>query len=76
MNPLDYHMWGYMKAMVFAHKLNTREDSSEFSALQEASTTLQRFIRLKVLWSHESENVSKQTENTSNNLLECLTANL
>jgi len=30
--------------------------SSEFSALQEASVTLQCFVRLQVLWSHESEN--------------------
>jgi len=22
LNPLDYHVWGYMKAMVYAHKLN------------------------------------------------------
>jgi len=51
----------------------TREKnySSKFSALQEASTTLQCFISLQVLWSHESENASKQTEDTSNNLLEC-----
>ena len=26
LNPLDYHVWGYMKAMVYAHKLNTREE--------------------------------------------------
>ena len=26
LNPLDYHMWGYMKAMVYAHKVNTREE--------------------------------------------------
>ena len=26
MNPLDYHVWGYMKAMVYAHKVNTREE--------------------------------------------------
>jgi hypothetical protein len=25
LNPLDYHVWGYLKAMVYAHKLNTRE---------------------------------------------------
>ena len=24
--PLGYHMWGYMKAMVYAHKVNTREE--------------------------------------------------
>jgi len=34
--------------------------SSEFSALQEATTMLQCFIRLQVIWSHQSENVSKQ----------------
>jgi len=26
MNPLDYHVWGYMKAMVYAHKVNMREE--------------------------------------------------
>ena len=26
MNPLDYHVWGYMKALVYAHKVNTREE--------------------------------------------------
>jgi hypothetical protein len=26
LNPLDYHMWGYMKAMVYAHKVNMREE--------------------------------------------------
>jgi len=25
-NPLDYHVWVYMKAVVCAHKLNTREE--------------------------------------------------
>jgi len=25
LNPLDYHVWGYMKTMVYAHKVNTRE---------------------------------------------------
>ena len=69
-NPLDYHVWGYMKAMVYAHKVNTREEIlSEFSVLQEASTTLQCFIRLEVLWSPKSENATKQMEDTSNNLL-------
>ena len=41
--------------------------SSKFSTLQEASTTLQCFVRLQVLWSHKSENVSKQMEDNSNN---------
>ena len=37
-------------------------------------TTLQRFVNLEVLWSHKSKNISKQMEDTSNNLLECWTA--
>ena len=45
--------------------------SSKFSTLQEASTALQCFVRLQVLWLHKSENASKQMEDTSNNLLEC-----
>jgi len=58
-----------MKAMVYAHKVNMRENYfSDFSALQEASTTLQGFIKLEVLWSHESENVSKQKEDTFEHL--------
>jgi len=60
------------------HKVKTQEKnySSEFSALQEASTTLQCFISLQVLWSHESEKVSKQIEDTSNDLFECSMVNL
>ena len=68
LNPLDYHVWGYMKATVYAQKANTTE---LLQRLQEASTTLQCFIRLKVLWSHDSENASKQTEDASDSLLEC-----
>jgi len=26
LNPLDYCVWGYMKAMVYAHKVNAREE--------------------------------------------------
>jgi hypothetical protein len=26
LNPLYYHVWGYVKAMVYAHKVNTREE--------------------------------------------------
>jgi hypothetical protein len=26
LNPLDYHVWGYVKAMVYEHKENTREE--------------------------------------------------
>jgi hypothetical protein len=50
--------------------------SNEFLALQEAYKTLQFFVSLQVLWSHGSENVSKQMEDTSNSLLQCWTANL
>ena len=25
-NPLDYHVWGYMKTVVYGHTLNTREE--------------------------------------------------
>jgi hypothetical protein len=25
LNPLDYHVWGYIKYMVYAHKLNKRK---------------------------------------------------
>jgi len=42
LNPLDYHVWGYMKAMVYAHKVSMREELVQrFSALQEGSTMLQ-----------------------------------
>ena len=76
LNPLHYHVWGYVKAVAW-HTRWTRENYfSEFSALQEASVTLQGFVGLQVLWQHESDNASKQTEDTSNNLLECWTAYL
>ena len=26
LNPLNYHVWSYMKVMVYAHKVNTREE--------------------------------------------------
>jgi hypothetical protein len=26
MNPFDYQVWGYMKAMAYAHKVNMREE--------------------------------------------------
>jgi hypothetical protein len=26
LNPLDYYMWGYVKAMVYVHKVNMREE--------------------------------------------------
>jgi len=60
LNPLDYHVWGYMKAMVYTHKVSMREELFQwFSALQEGSTTLQCFVKSHVLRSHESENLPK-----------------
>jgi len=26
LNPLDYNVWGYMKAVVYEHKVNTRKE--------------------------------------------------
>ena len=70
LNPLDYHVWGYMRAKMYAQKVSMTENySSKFSALQETSKTLQCFVSLRVLWSHESE-ISKHMEDTSNTLLE------
>ena len=73
LNPLDYHVWGYMKAMVYAHNVEheRRTTAATSQALQEASTTLHCFVKLQVLWLHESENATKQTDDTLNNLLEC-----
>jgi len=65
-SPLEMCRWinfnpHVIRNILFADEAHTRwtrdkNFSSEFSALQEASTTLQRFVRLRVLWSHESEN--------------------
>ena len=71
LNSLDYHVWGYMKAMVYAHQVNTRELLQRILSAAKASTTLQCFVRLQVLWSHKSENASKQTKDTSKNSPEC-----
>ena len=65
LNPLDYHVWGYMKAMVYAHKVSTTEKLLQrISGAARSIKTLQWFVQ--VPWSHESENASKQ--DTSNNL--------
>jgi hypothetical protein len=26
LNPLNYHVWSYMKAMVYAHQMNAKEE--------------------------------------------------
>ena len=77
LNPLDYYVWGYMNVMVYAHKGNTREELlQQILSTARSINNTQCFVRLQVLWSHESENASKQTEDTLNNLLECWTPNL
>jgi len=59
-----------MKAIVYAHKLNTREELLQWILSAARSINNTAVLRkLQVLWSHESENVSKQMEDTSNNLL-------
>ena len=76
-NSLVYHVWVTWKLWCTHTRWKRQKNySSEFSALQEAWTTLQFFVRLQVLWSHESENASKQMVDTSNILLECWKANL
>jgi len=59
-----------MKAMVFAHNVNTREELLQ-RILSAARSINNAAVRLQVLWSRESENVSKQMEDTLNNLREC-----
>jgi len=44
MNPLDYYVWGYVKAMVYAHKVNTREE-----LLQWILCTVKNFDNVVVL---------------------------
>jgi len=69
LKPLDYHVWSYMKAMVYAHKVNTREELL-LRILDAARSINNAAVLRKVLWSHETENAFKQTD-TSKNLLEC-----
>ena len=72
MNPLAYHVWGYMKVMVCEHKVKTREELLQRILSAARSINNPAVLRkVKVLWSHESENAPKQTEDISNNLLEC-----
>jgi len=70
LNPLDT-MRGVKWKLWCMHTRWTREKnySSEFSALK-------CFVKLQVLWSHESEIASKQKEDTSSNLLQYWTVNL
>jgi hypothetical protein len=53
--------------MVYAHKVNTREELLPriLSAARIMYNVAVPIVRLQVLWSHESEYSSKQTEYTS-----------
>jgi len=63
--------------MVCAHRVNTRQElMQQILSAARSINTLQCIVRLQILWSHESENASKQMEDTLNNLLECWTAKL
>ena len=44
LNPLDYHVWGSMKAMVCAHKVNTRE---LFQRILSAARTIKKAAVLR-----------------------------
>jgi hypothetical protein len=45
--------------------------SIQTCTLDDQNEALQCFVLIEVLWSHESEKVSKQMDHDSNNLLEC-----
>jgi len=44
LNPSDYHVWGYMRAMVYAHKVNTKEE-----LLQQILSTVRSINNAAVL---------------------------
>ena len=64
MNSMNRHSKISVLSQQQSGVMKEKNYSSKFS-------TLQCFVRLQVLWSHESENVSKQMEETLNNLFEC-----
>jgi len=72
LNQLYYQVWGYMKAMVYADKVNTQVELLQriLSAARSINNAAVFHKVTSFLWSRESENVYKQTEDTSNNLLE------
>jgi len=60
-----------MKAMVYAHKVNTREELLQ--RIPSAARSINNaavLVKLTFLWSHESENLPMQMEDISKNLLE------
>jgi len=63
--------------MVYAHKVNTREELLQ--RILSAARNINKaavFRMVTVLWSHVSDNVSKQKKDTSNNLFESLNITL
>jgi len=55
-----------MKAVVYEHRVNRRKELLQgILSASKTSTTLQCLVSLRVMWSHKSENVSKQMKDTS-----------
>ena len=72
LNPLDYHVWSYMKTTVYAQKVNTREEMLQ--RILTAARSINNAVVLRKFTSSlvtRDRNVSKQMEDISNNLLEC-----
>jgi hypothetical protein len=60
LRPLDYHVWGYMKNVMYECKEDTGEELlQKFFLMQDALVTLQFFICLHIIWSNESWCASK-----------------
>ena len=55
LNPLDYLVWGYMKAIVYAHKANTREE-----LLQRTLNAARSMNNAAVLWHNVSGHTSQK----------------
>jgi hypothetical protein len=54
MSPIDYHVWGYMRAMMYVHKLNTREE-----LLQQILSAARKIITAAVLRKFTSSLVTR-----------------
>jgi len=67
-SPLDYHVWGYMKPMVYAHKVNTREELLQ-RILSTARSTNNTAVLFKVTSSLVTRVRNCIQADTSNNLL-------
>jgi len=55
LNPLDYHVWGHMKAKVCAHKLNMREE-----LLQQTLSSARSINNAAVLRKVSSSRITSQ----------------